>query len=91
MNSGWWACIYAIFFPLAACAPKPVPQWLMQTPQPFRGGKVKPFAHLPQRDKSPVMDVHYAIKRTSLAWPYGNSPSGEGRHPTRLGGAKNSG
>jgi len=66
-----------LLFPLAAllisaCAPKPKPQWLMPTPQLFMDGKVDPFAHVPERDRTTELKVFYATNRRPLPLHYGN-------------------
>lgn len=57
---------------LWSCHMKPVPQYLMPTPQLFVDGKVKPFVHLPAQAKSTELDVFYATNRKPLAALYGN-------------------
>jgi esterase/lipase superfamily enzyme len=75
--------VLVIFISAGACAPKtPVPQWLMPTPQIFRDGRVKPFVHLPERDKNPEMEIFYATNRIAEGEHYGDMPSGELRFGT---------
>lgn len=56
---------------LSSCSNKPVPQFLMPTPQLYQDGEVKPFDHLPPADRTPELDVFYATNRSPVPGGYG--------------------
>ena len=56
---------------MASCGMKDQVQWLMPTPLVYLDGRVRPFRHLPDRDRKPEIEVFYATNRSGEEGRYG--------------------